>query len=215
MREEVSGRRHFRQHDQPAGIGRTGVKNGARWNQYLWIAEIAYIALGVFNILFAWLGLIFFLTPLLIAIFKGDKAYCNRYCGRGQLYEALGGKLGLPSASASPAFLRLRAFRYGFLAFFMAMFCLMIYQTATVFMGAPLSKTVTFLWAFRLPWNWPDVSMASPGVAQGAFGFYGVMLTSEFLGLLLMLLFRPRSWCVCCPMGTMTQAICRLKNRRG
>jgi hypothetical protein len=28
-----------------------------------------------------------------------------------------------------------------------------------------------------------------------------------------MLLFKPRSWCVYCPMGTMTQGICKLKNR--
>ena len=28
------------------------------------------------------------------------------------------------------------------------------------------------------------------------------------------LFFRPRSWCVYCPMGTMTQGICRLRNRK-
>ena len=27
-----------------------------------------------------------------------------------------------------------------------------------------------------------------------------------------MLLFKPRSWCVYCPMGTMTQLICKAKN---
>ena len=40
------------------------------------------------------------------------------------------------------------------------------------------------------------------------------MMTSTVLGLLTMALFRPRSWCVYCPMGTMTQGICRLKQRR-
>ena len=50
-----------------------------------------------------------------------------------------------------------------------------------------------------------------PGVAQFAFGFYGVMLTSTVLGLITMVLFKPRSWCVYCPMGTMTQLICRAK----
>lgn len=52
-----------------------------------------------------------------------------------------------------------------------------------------------------------------PGVAQFAFGFYSVMLTSTVLGLVTMVLFKPRSWCVYCPMGTMTQLICRGKHR--
>lgn len=52
------------------------------------------------------------------------------------------------------------------------------------------------------------------GVAQFAFGFYSVMLTSTVLGLITMVLFKPRSWCVYCPMGTMTQLICKAKNKK-
>ena len=47
-----------------------------------------------------------------------------------------------------------------------------------------------------------------------AVGFYSVMLTSTVLGFVTMLLFKPRSWCVYCPMGTMTQLICKGKNKR-
>lgn len=49
-----------------------------RWSDYLWIAELCYLFLGLFNILFAWLGMLFFCIPLLVAIFGGSKAYCNR-----------------------------------------------------------------------------------------------------------------------------------------
>ena len=31
-----------------------------RWYDYLWIAELIYMSLGFFNILFAWLGMLFF-----------------------------------------------------------------------------------------------------------------------------------------------------------
>lgn len=48
-------------------------------------------------------------------------------------------------------------------------------------------------------------------VAQYAFGFYSVMLTSMLLGLVVMALFKPRTWCTFCPMGTMTQMICKMK----
>jgi polyferredoxin len=183
-----------------------------RWYNYLWIFSSVYLVLGLFNILFAWLGLICFITPLMVSVFGGGKVYCNRYCGRGQLFELLGGQLGLSRKKIPPKFLRSAWFRYGFLTFFMAMFLLMIYNTYLVFAGAQLKEAVTLLWVFRLPWQWTNTSFVSPGIAQFAFGFYGVMLTSTVLGLITMGLFRPRFWCVYCPMGTMTQAICNIKH---
>lgn len=184
------------------------------WYDYLWIVSVFYLALGLFNILFAWLGLICFIIPLLISITRGNKAYCNKYCGRGQLFELLGGKLGLSRKQAPPKFLRSKWFRYGFLTFFITMFLLMIYNTYLVFAGASLKEAVTLLWVFKLPWNWTNTAFALPGIAQFAFGFYGVMLTSTILGLITMIMFKPRSWCVYCPMGTMTQGICQLKHRK-
>lgn len=186
-----------------------------KWYNYLWIAELLYLVLGLCNILFAWLGMLFFTIPLLIAVIGGSKAYCNRYCGRGQLLGLLGGRLKLSRNAVPPRFLSSYWFRYGFLIFFMTMFGKMLYNTYKVFAGAPLRETVTLLWTFKLPWHWADVSMVSPWIAQFAFGFFGVMLTSTVLGLTTMILFRPRSWCVYCPMGTMTQGICKLRRGKG
>ena len=166
-----------------------------RWYDYLWIVSLTYLLLGFFNILFAWLGLLCFFIPLIISVVQGTKGYCNRYCGRGQLFSLLGGRFGLSRRRDVPRWMKSRAFRYGFLAFFLLMFLQM-------------------LWTFQLPWDWAyHGTLFSPGAAQFAFGFYGVMLTSTVLGLATMVLFKPRSWCVYCPMGTMTQLICRAKNR--
>ena len=41
------------------------------WYDYLWIASLMYLVLGFFQILFAWLGLLCFFIPLIIAIVKG------------------------------------------------------------------------------------------------------------------------------------------------
>ena len=158
-----------------------------KWYDYLWILSAAYLILGFFNILFAWLGLLCFFIPLIISITRGTKGYCNRYCGRGQLFSLLGGR---------------------FIMFFQ-----MLWNTYLVFAGAQdLRQVVTLLWTFKLPWNWAyHGTLLHPGVAQFAFGFYSVMLTSTVLGLITMVLFKPRSWCVYCPMGTMTQLICKVK----
>jgi len=184
-----------------------------RWYNYLWVLEATYLLLGIFNILFAWLGMIYFITPLTISLFGGGKAYCNKYCGRGQMLSLLGGRVGLSRKVAPPKFLRSIWFRYGFLIFFMTMFGLMVATTVQAFMGNPLREAVPLLWIFRLPWQWANTSMVSPWIAQYAFGFYGVMLTSTVLGLITMALYKPNSWCVYCPMGTMTQVICKLKSK--
>ena len=171
--------------------------------------------LGFFNILFTWLGLLCFFIPLVIAFAGGDKGYCNRFCGRGQLFSLLGGRFGLSRRADIPRWMKSKAFRYGFLGFFLLMFFQMLWSTYLVFAGAQeLRQAVTLLWTFRLPWHWAYYgTLFSPGVAQFAFGFYSVMLTSTVLGLVTMVLFKPRSWCVYCPMGTMTQLICRGKHR--
>ena len=52
------------------------------------------------------------------------------------------------------------------------------------------------------------------GGVQFSFGFYSLMLTSLLIGLIVMIFFKPRTWCAFCPMGTMTQAICKLRNRK-
>lgn len=186
------------------------------WYDYLWIVSLTYLILGFFNILFAWLGLLCFFIPLIISIANETKGYCNRYCGRGQLFGLLGGRFGLSRKKDIPQWMKSKAFRYGFLIFFFIMFFQMLWNTYLVFSNAQnLKQVVTLLWTFKVPWHGAyHGTLIHPGVAQFAFGFYSVMLTSTILGFITMLLFKPRSWCVYCPMGTMTQLICKVKNKK-
>ena len=189
--------------------------NKKKWYDYLWIFSTLYLILGFFNILFAWLGLICFITPLAISLIKGNKAYCNKYCGRGQLFMLLGGSFGLSRKKNTPKWLISPWFRYGFLTFFLTMFVMMLWNTYLVFAGADLKQTVTLFWTFKVPWHWAyHGTLFSEGVAQFAFGFYSMMLTSTLLGFIAMILFKPRSWCAFCPMGTMTQTICKIKSHK-
>lgn len=189
-------------------------KNKNKWYEYLWLVSSAYLILGLFNILFGWLGLICFLIPLIISIFGGGKAYCNSYCGRGQLLSLLGSKLKLSRNKPMPRWMVSKYFRYGFLIFFLTMFMNMIFNTFLVFQGTnSLKEMITILWTFKLPWNFNDLSTVTPWIAQFAFGFYSLMLTSTILGIVTMTLFKPNSWCVYCPMGTMTQGISIIKSK--
>lgn len=183
------------------------------WRQYLWLYSSVYLVLGAFNILFAWLGLICFTVPLVISLSGGGKAFCNSYCGKGQLLSILGTKFKLSRNKPIPKFLKTKTFRYGFLAFFLSMFVSMLFKTYLVFQGTnSLREVLTILWTFKMPWNFNDLTNVTPWVAQFAFGFYSMMLTSTILGLITMVLYRPNSWCVYCPMGTMTQGISIIKH---
>ena len=93
------------------------------------------------------------------------------------------------------------------------MFGNMVFQTCLVAAGARgLWEAIKLLWMFRVPWGWAyTAGTVADWVAQFSFGFYSIMLTSTIIGLVVMALFKPRTWCTFCPMGTMTQMICKLK----
>lgn len=187
-------------------------KSKKNWYNYLWIATILYFILGLFNILFAWLGLFCFSIPIIMSFTKKDKAYCNIYCGRGQLLEIIGSKFS--RNKPIPKLLKSKWFRYGFLAFFLIMFFNMLTTTYLVFNGTNnLKEVLTLMWTFKLPWRFYELTNVAPWIAQFAFGFYSMMLTSTIIGFVTMLLYKPKSWCVYCPMGTMTQGICIVKNK--
>ena len=188
---------------------------GRNWYVWLWIWPVVYFSLGFVNILFAWLGMIDFLLPLLIALFFGNKWFCNNICGRAQLFVFLSGKFGCSRRKPAPQWLSSNWFRNGFLVFFLAMFGSIIHQTWLVFScTATLRQTVSLLWTFQLPWRWAYDPRSGPAwSAQFSYGFYSLMLSSAIIGLVVMALYRPRTWCSFCPMGSMTQMICKAKQR--
>ncbi len=82
------------------------MKQKKKWYDYLWVVSLTYLILGFFNILFAWLGLFCFFIPLIISTGYGNKAYCNKYCGRGQLFGLLGGRFGLSRKKDTPGWMK-------------------------------------------------------------------------------------------------------------
>ena len=85
------------------------------------------------------------------------------------------------------------------------------------FSGAEsLKKVVKLFWTFKVPWKWAYNGSVFPDwVAQFGFGFYSLMLTFTLIGLIVMAMYKERTWCSFCPMGTMTQGICKIKAKKG
>ena len=58
-----------------------------KWYSYLWIVEILYLCLGLFNILFAWLGMLFFTIPLLIAVLAEGRPIATVIAGADSYWD--------------------------------------------------------------------------------------------------------------------------------
>ena len=189
--------------------------NTKHWTEYLWIWAVVYFVLGYFNILFAWLGLLDFTIPLVLSSTGKGKYFCNNLCARGKLLRLTGtlvkGKRRV--SKTAPRFISGFPFRLAFLTFFLAMFVSMLYKTYLVFKGKKELKAVLKLfWTFTLPWKQSFIETGLPHwVYQFGYGFYSTMLTSTIIALILMLIWRPRTWCTFCPMGMMTQCISKVR----
>ena len=140
----------------PAGC--IEMKEGQRCEEKRNIGMIIYgygrsfILHSVFNILFAWFGMIDFLVPLGIAIFGGNKFFCNYLCGRGQLFSKLGGDLKCSRNKPTPRWMSSKWFRYVFLIFFLTMFGNMVFQTYLVGAGvSSLREAIKRFRTFRVP----------------------------------------------------------------
>ena len=94
------------------------------------------------------------LVPLGIAIFGGNKFFCNHLCGRVQFFSKLGGDLKCSRNKPTPRWVSSKWFRYGFLIFFLTMFGNMVFQTYLVCAGAAsLREAIKLFWTFRVPWG--------------------------------------------------------------
>ncbi len=88
------------------------------WYDYLWIFSSIYLILGLFNILFAWLGLICFLVPLMISVVKGAKPIAIDSAGAGSCSNCLAANLGFHGRKHRQNFCGQNGFDMGFDLFY-------------------------------------------------------------------------------------------------
>jgi hypothetical protein len=71
---------------------------------------------------------------------------------------------------------------------------------------APIDKVRLFI-AFQLPWDMPQLLVLqyyNPLLEHIAFRLYSLMLSSTILGTLLAVVYKPKTWCVVCPVKTLS-----------
>jgi ferredoxin len=181
----------------------------SKWLNWLWLASISYFVLGFYNILFAWLGFICIATPILQAMLKSNKSFCSSGCPRSKVLELLGKNLRLSKGRNPPEWLSSKWFRNLFMYLFFGTVFSLFCTTYISYQQQPIRQAIIGLWQQYAPHTVANLYDVPFFLAMFALASYSAMSSSMLLGLITLLLYKPKTWCVYCPMGTLTQNICK------
>lgn len=176
-----------------------------RWKDWLFLGTLLFFGLSLVNISFALVGVICMVLPFIMRLTARDKLWCKGYCPRASFFSkvlkpfSLGKKAPewLYSAKTKRLVLNL--------------FCINLYfasmSTVMVALGklAPMAY-VRFLMAFVVPIQLPQLITFDlpPFIEHLSYRVFSIMFTSTVIGIILGVLFKPRSWCAVCPIQTLT-----------
>lgn len=171
------------------------------------LVTIAYFLLPFINIYFAFLAIFCMGIPFYL-LFKNNKnTWCSGICPRADYLSffrifSLGKK--------APDWLLGEKFKRNLLMYFCMNIMFITLSSFMVYSGnlAAIDKIRLFI-AFQLPWNMPQLvtlTFDSPLLLHLAFRFYSLMLSSTILGSILATVYKPRTWCVVCPVKTLSTA---------
>lgn len=184
------------------------------WIKYSYLFTISFFILGIFNIIFAWIGFFCLIMPFVFVIKNKEKTWCKNYCPRSNLFNRVFSIMGLKRSA--PKWLVNGNGKRIMLTYFLINFSMICLSTLMVFLDKrdPVEK-VKFLLAFQLPWNMPnllDVGIMPDWVVHLGFRVYSMMFTTISIGLLLGFLYKARTWCAICPMGTLSSMALEKQN---
>ena len=95
----------------------------------------------------------------------------------------------------------------GVLSYFCVNIMLITMSTIMVALGrfVPIDRVRLFI-ILQIPYKFPQIINyeLNPVLLHLSYRFYSVMLSSFILGTILSIIFKPRTWCVVCPINTLS-----------
>jgi len=171
----------------------------------MFFITIFFFLLGFVHISFAIAGLACFIAPfILVAIYK-DKVWCKYYCPRAGFLSIVLSKIGLkrklPGWLTGDRIKKIVLGYFGVNLFFITMSTIMV----SIGKIAPI-EMIRFMIVFPLPFKMPQILDLTVPAAFVHLGYrvYSVMFSSTVIGLLLGFIYSPRTWCIICPIQTLT-----------
>lgn len=171
----------------------------------LFVITILFFLTGFIHISFAAIGLICFILPFILFWVYKDKVWCKYYCPRAGLFIQLLSKISLkkklPKWLTGKRIKNIVLIYFGINMFFVTMSTIMV----SIGRIEPLEQ-LRFMIMFPLPINMPQLlNLAVPApLLHLGYRIYSVMFSSTIIGLLLGFIYMPRTWCIICPIQTLT-----------
>ena len=169
------------------------------------ILTLSYFLLGFVNIYFSYLALACMTIPFYLLFRDKKNKCCTGICPRADYlslfrYFNLGKK--------APKWLLGENSKRNIFIYFCLNLMFITLSSIMVNTGrlAPIDKVRLFI-MFQIPWDMPQlwaIENNSPSLLHLAFRFYSLMLSSTILGTILAIVYKPKTWCVICPIKTLS-----------
>lgn len=187
-----------------------------RNHKLLFTITLSYFLLGFVNIHFALLGIFCMTIPFFLVFKTKKKTWCQGYCPRAALYTTTLKHKGWKTLN-TPNFFVHGEMRWVMLTYFAVSLFFITMTTIAVAKGvrAPMNY-LRFFVIYPIPFSMPQLiqfSKVTPWITHLAYRFYSMMMTTTILGFTLGLIYRPRTWCTICPVGTMSDSLLKKKRR--
>jgi len=176
-----------------------------RWKDWLFLGTLLFFGLSLINISFALVGVICMVLPFMMRLTARDKLWCKGYCPRASLFSKVLKPISL--GIKAPDWLYTDKTKQ----LVLRLFCINLFfasmSTMMVFFGRiePMNY-VRFLMAFVVPIQLPQFITLNlpPFIIHFSYRIFSIMFTSSIIGIIIGILYRPRSWCAICPVQTLT-----------
>ncbi len=158
------------------------------------------------HISFALVGFLCFVIPFVQYYIYKDKVWCKYVCPRAGYFSRVIGKINL-GMKVPKLFKKVGLKRGGVVIYFAINLFFVIMSTIMVSLGRvnPIEQ-IRFLIAFTLPFELPQVMTfeISDWLSHLGYRVYSMMFTSVIIGSIIGILYKPRTWCMICPVNTLT-----------
>lgn len=169
------------------------------------VITIVFFIIGMIHVSFSLIGLLCFTLPFYYYYRYKDKIWCKYICPRAGLFSQLFNKVGLNLKR--PKFIVGKRLRKAVVIYFAVNLFFITMSTIAVTVGKiqPIEQ-VRFLIMFPWPFDLPQLLSfpVPPPLLHFSYRIYSMMFTSTIIGLILGFLYKPRTWCIICPINTLT-----------
>ncbi len=157
------------------------------------------------NITFALIGLLCYISPVILYFKHHDKTWCQKYCPRASFLNKTLGKVSLHLKR--PKWLSSSDVKLFFILYLGLNMFIAIMSTLGVASGRiePLSFIRLFMF-YKVPLTLPQlISIPAPSfLIHFSYRIYSMLLSTVIIGTVLGFLYAPRTWCTICPVNTLS-----------